>query len=97
MIPSKTRSLRKYEAEAQPCTTAEGEPLLELFSPFGPMIAKTTLPAPLIDQLNQYADGVIGARQGLEFIVPQELAFGGGADSLAAQAAQGIRRYLASL
>ena len=69
----KTRLLRRYEAGAHVCSSDRG---LDFYSPFGPLIAKTEVPAALVDRLNAFADTVVSDGKGMEFIVPQEVAFG---------------------
>lgn len=93
-LDSKARALKKYEADATPIATEHGDPPFDLYSPFGPMIARTTLSSELIDRLNRHADSVIGERHGMEFLLPEAVICEGGADSLAQQTAQLIRRYL---
>jgi hypothetical protein len=95
MTPNeKTRALRKYEAAARVVSTEGG---VDLFAPFGPMIAKATLPAALVDRLNAFADARVLPDQGSEFIVPQDVAFGGEGDSLAQHTARLITSYLARI
>ena len=69
----KTRLLRRYEANDHVCATDAG---VDFYSPFGPLIAKTTAPAALVDRLNAFADTVVTEGKGMEFVVPQEVAFG---------------------
>jgi hypothetical protein len=89
----KTRLLRRYEASADVYTTVAGDPSLDLFSPFGPMIGKTVVPAALVDRLNAYVDTVVEAGKGMEFVLPQDVAFGD-EHSLAAHTERLIVRYL---
>jgi hypothetical protein len=95
--PAQTRSLKKYEAAAHAISRDEAMPPMAFYSPFGPMIAKTRLPDPLLARVNAWADGVCAPDRGSEWLVPEDIAFGGGADSLAQHVAQLIRRYLAGL
>ncbi len=90
-LPRKTRDLKKYEAEPLVCVS-EGE--MDYYSPFGPMIAKTTLSAELVQRINLFADGVVAYQPGKEFILPKEFVFDGDNDSLAQQMARLIHRYL---
>jgi len=89
----KTRLLRRYEAEPQIASTDAGHPALGYYSPFGPLIAKAEVPAALVDRLNAFADTLVTAGKGMEFVVPQEVAFGD-QDSLASVTEQMIVRYL---
>jgi|GEM_PF-1009151 len=96
---AKTRSLRKYEAAPTPVATLAGadahEQPLELYSPFGPMIAKARLPDTLLHKINTHADGVVSPDKSTEFLLPESLTHAGGDASLAAWITQVIRRYLA--
>ena len=89
----KTRLLRRYEAGAHVCSTDAGDPELGFYSPFGPLIAKATVPAALVDRLNAFADTVVADGKGMEFVVPQGVAFGD-EHSLATQTERLIARYL---
>ena len=89
----KTRLLRRYEAGADVCSTDAGDPELGFYSPFGPLIAKAEVPAALVDRLNDYADTVVTDGKGMEFVVPQQVAFGD-RSSLAAVTENLIVRYL---
>lgn len=90
----KTRSLRKYEAEAIAHAADGDSPQLELFSPFGPMIAKAEIPLALVDRINGFADRRVQAREATEFLLPQELVGDGGEASLAHQTQRLIGRYV---
>lgn len=89
----KTRLLRRYEAGANVIATDAGNPELGFYSPFGPLIAKAEVPAALVDHLNAFADTVVTDGKGMEFVVPQDVAFGD-EQSLAAQTERLITRYL---
>jgi hypothetical protein len=93
----KERLLKKYEAEARVCATAEGDPALHFYSPFGPMIAKARLPEALVQRINRYADGVVAADKSMEFLLPDSLVTEGGGESLAHQIGSLVRRYLAGM
>jgi hypothetical protein len=95
--PGQTRSLKKYEAAALAASRDQGPPAMEFYSPFGPMIAKTRLPDPLLARLNAWADTVCEHDRGSEWMLPEDIAFGGGEDSLARHTALLIRRYLAGI
>jgi hypothetical protein len=90
----KTRSLRKYEAEAVARTADGDSPQLDLFSPFGPMIAKAEMPLALVERINRFADRHVDAREGTEFLLPLELIGDGGEASLARQTERLIGRYV---
>ena len=90
----KTRSLRKYEAEAIAHAADGDTPRLELFSPFGPMIAKAQMPAALVEKINGFADRHVDARQGTEFLLPAAVIADGGEASLARQTERLIERYV---
>jgi hypothetical protein len=101
---AKTRALKKYEAAAVPCGHAAaatpGEPGLDLFVPFGPMIAKAVLAPDLVGSINRYADSQVSADTGSEFLLPREVVSqegvsNTGARSLLGQTESLIRRYLA--
>ena len=94
---TKERLLRKYEANARAWATDAGDPPMELFSPFGPMIAKMRMPEALINRINRYADGEMTPGTGRELLLPGELITDGGEGSLAQFTARMIRRYLAGL
>jgi hypothetical protein len=94
---AKERLLKKYEAEARICASGEGDPPLDFYSPFGPMIAKARLPDALIQRINRHADGVVSADRSMEFLLPDSLIAQGGADSLAQHTERLIKRYLAGM
>ena len=96
-MATKERKLRKYEAEARACATDAGTPPMEFFSPFGPMIAKTTLPDELVARINGYADSLVAPGEGKELILPRDLITEGGEASLVEVTARCLRRYLAGL
>jgi hypothetical protein len=89
----KTRLLRRYEADPVQVAHEPGDPALGFYSPFGPLIAKAEVPAALVDRLNAFADAVVSDGKGMEFVVPQQVAFGD-RHSLASVTEQMIRRYL---
>lgn len=95
--PAKTRSLRKYEAGATPVATLPGPVPLELYSPFGPMIAKARLPDALIDSINAHADVVVSPHKSTEFLLPEALVHRGGDASLTSEITRLIERYLAAM
>lgn len=95
-----TRSLKKYEAEPLVVKRVSGPDeaspeALELYSPFGPFIAKTQLSRTVIDRLNQFADANLGAGgAGAEFLVPPQVVEDGGDQSLFNQLARRIIQYV---
>jgi hypothetical protein len=90
----KARSLRKYEAEAIAHPADGDSPQLELFSPFGPMIARAEMPLALVERINRFADRQVDARESTEFLLPPELIGDGGEASLARQTERLIGRYV---
>ena len=93
----KARMLKKYEGEARVVATDAGDVPLDFYSPFGPMIARASLPAALVERINRYADGVVSPDAGKEFILPQDLVFEGGEELLGHVTANLITRYLAGV
>lgn len=92
--PKKTRALRKYEAEPHVAAKAAGEPPIDFFSPFGPMIGKARLPDSLVAEVNAFADTRAQPAKSTEFYVPPEVAFAGTEHSLARQTERLIARYV---
>jgi hypothetical protein len=90
----KTRALKKYEASSSAYATLPGNPPLNLFSPFGPMIAQATASQDIIAKINHYADKMLRDGIGAELLLPDELVFEDGERSLARQTENLIRRYL---
>lgn len=77
----RSRRLRKYEAQAEalaPDQPRAGEPELECFSPFGPMIARLRVPDDLVRRVNRHADGCLEDRRGGELLLPESLVASGG-------------------
>jgi hypothetical protein len=94
---AKTRSLKKYEAAPVPHASDPGDPRLDLFSPFGPMIAKAEAPQRLVDAVNLYADRMIRDEIGAEFLLPEDVVRADGEQSLMQQTENLIRRYLVAV
>jgi hypothetical protein len=94
---AKTRSLKKYEAAPVAWASDLGDPRLDLFSPFGPMIARSQAPASLVDRINRYADGFVRNDVGAEFLLPEPLVRAEGETSLMRHTENLIRRYLVSI
>jgi hypothetical protein len=93
-IRRKSRSLRRYEAEAVAQLEDGGPPPFKFFSPFGPMIAKTTLAPALVDKINGFADRHVQPGQGRELLLPQEFVVDGGEQSLVRETGRLIARYV---
>ena len=91
---AKTRALKKYEAAPVAYATERGDPPLDLFSPFGPMIAQAAVPQALVDRINRYADRLVRDDTGAEFLVPKDVVLDDGERSLMRQTENLIRRYL---
>ena len=91
---NKTRALKKYEAASTAVSHDNGDPPLSLYSPFGPLIARTEVETDLVDRINRYADQHIQPDIGTEFLLPRGMVFDGGENSLMMQTEQLIRRYL---
>jgi len=96
----RSRRLRKYEAPAEalaPDQPRAGEPELECFSPFGPMIARLRVPDDLVQRVNRHVDGCLEDGRGGELLLPESLVASGESESLATVTARLIQRYLARL
>jgi Putative 2OG-Fe(II) oxygenase len=93
-IGAKSRALKKYEAAPVAYATEQGNPRLDLFSPFGPMIVRAEVPLALVDRINRYADGAVPRGTSTEFLIPKEVALADAENSLIRQTESLIRRYL---
>jgi hypothetical protein len=91
---AKTRALKKYEAAPVPFAADPSNPPLNLFSPFGPLIAQSVVSQSLVDRINKYADALVRDGVGAEFLIPEKLMVDGGEDSLLRQTENLISRYL---
>jgi hypothetical protein len=89
-IATKARSLRKYEGDPQAFVPVGGTPAIDLLSPFGPMIARTSVPQALTDDLNRFADAM--QRPG-EFLIPPDILTAGGVASLQHLIETAVSRY----
>ncbi|WP_415881915.1 putative 2OG-Fe(II) oxygenase [Neptuniibacter sp. QD34_54] len=89
----RTRRLRKYEADPKCSISAPSNETMQLLSPFGPLIAKTKLPSELIEKINLFADQHISETDSTEFMLPEEIVFGG-APSLADIVGRLINNYV---
>lgn len=90
------RRLKRYEAAPTVVAQSGG---LDFFSPFGPMIARSRLPAALVDQVNGHLDAQIAAREAQgprvgELTLAQQAVEAGGEQSLATEVARRIASYL---
>jgi len=93
-----TRALKMYEADALALKGLDQPSGMDVYSPFGPMIGKSHLPAYLIDQLNQFADGAFAEKpEGGELIVPENVFGAGGDQSLGQFLANQIIGYVQSI
>ncbi|EAR62405.1 putative 2OG-Fe(II) oxygenase [Neptuniibacter caesariensis] len=89
----RTRRLRKYEADDNLGRPSHSNPTTELHSPFGPQIAKTTLPTAVIDRLNQSIDPHIDQNKSSEALLSAEAVFSG-SPSLASLIEEQISHYV---
>jgi hypothetical protein len=96
-VTTKERLLKKYEGLARPWLADEGEPPMEFYTPFGPMIAKTRMPDSLVARINHFADQQVTPGKGTELLLPGALVMEGGEGSLAQFTTTATRRYLAGL
>ena len=94
-MESKTKRLRRYEADATPDAVDTAGPQMDLFSPFGPLIARLRLPQDIVDRVNDYADALVSPDKSMEFLLPRNFVAEGGERSLAHHAGNLVRRYLA--
>lgn len=91
----KERRLRKYEAAPEPVATVAGDPPLELFSPFGPLLARTRVPDALVERLNARIDALAPGERAEERVLSEALVTEGGEASLARVTAHLVRRFVA--
>ena len=91
---AKTRALKKYEAAPVARNVEPGNPQLNLFAPFGPLIAQAEMPPAVTEKINRYADRQVRDQIGSEFLLPKDLVLDGGELSLMRQTENLIRRYL---
>ncbi len=91
---AKSRALRRYEGSPLVAGCDSGEPRLDLYSPFGPLIGKARMTPEFIDGLNRHADGKVRADKGSEFTLPPETVFDGGEKSLMKVTEDLIQRYI---
>jgi hypothetical protein len=94
-MESKTRRLRKYEADTAPIAVDTAGAPMECFSPFGPLIARLRLPLELVDRINAHADARVSPDSSTEFLLPEGFLREGGEQSLVQHTAGLVRRYLA--
>jgi len=91
---AKTRALKKYEAAPIAHATEQGDPSLDLFRPFGPLIARAEVPQALVSRINRHADGLVPDDGGTEFLLSKDIVFDGDDHSLMRHTEDLIRRYL---
>jgi hypothetical protein len=91
---AKTRALKKYEAAPIAHATEQGDPCLELFCPFGPLIARAEVPQALVSRINRHADRLVPDDGGTEFLLSRDMVVEGDDHSLMRQTEDLIRRYL---
>ena len=89
----KTRSLKKYEADIGHALDSADNPDMQVFSPFGPMIAKFELPGELVESLNHFVDQMKLPEHSCEFRILEQAARAG-APNLISVTADAIKRYL---
>ncbi|MEQ9410085.1 MAG: putative 2OG-Fe(II) oxygenase [Fuerstiella sp.] len=90
----KLRRLSKYEARQEVFFRDAGIPEMEFFSPFGPLIGRTRVPAWLIDHVNDHVDGILPPDEGSELLLSEEFCRSGGDDSLVQWVSSKISRYV---
>lgn len=67
---------------------------MDIFSPFGPLIARMQVEQALVDHINNYADQHVSAEHSSEFILPENFVDDGTRDSLHDVTAGFITHYL---
>ena len=96
MMARKTRALKKYEAAPDPVARLDGVTPMDLFSPFGPLIARSKLAPELVARLIRYADVRFGPGVTGEAHLPLDVALEGGDASLMVRTEALVRRYVAA-
>ncbi len=94
---AKARELRRYEAAPEAWLNVAGNPPMEMFSPFGPIIARSIVEPRLVNQLNRYVDTLVTPGSSGEFHLPAPVVFEGGEASLLKTTEALVARYVASL
>ncbi len=90
----KSRRLKKYEATEDVLFSRDSIPRMDFLSPFGPLIARTTVSQDLIEYLNQRADDALTVGCGAEFQLADDECLYGGDDSLKCTITEAIRHYV---
>jgi hypothetical protein len=91
-------ALQRYEAQALPLSSVSDAQLMEIYSPFGPMIGKSRLPGTLIERLNKYGDdGLLESPEGGQLVIPESVLTAGKATSLGQFLADKIIHYVESV
>lgn len=93
-IRAKAAELRRYEGRAEPVGRHGA---FELFSPFGPQIARSRLDPVLVARLNAHGDRVVGSQPGREFALPPDLVWEGGDAGLLRTAERLVAGYVEAL
>jgi len=91
---AKSRALRKYEAPPFVVDVDPIEPRLDLYSPFGPLIAKAEMRPDFVERLNSRADPLARPNESSEFRLSSDIVFEGGDQSLMSVTEGLIRRYV---
>lgn len=95
----RTRSLQQFEASTEIVRTDPGDPPIDYYSPFGPLIARLRMPGPLVARLNDEVERVAALHEvpGGEtlgtFKLSEEFSSAAGRDSLAGFVADAVARY----
>ena len=96
-IKAKTRKLKKYEAQPKSICQSDDFQPMDFFTPFGPMIGKLTFPDALVQKLNDFADDFYVQGISKEFIVPEEVIFNGGEQSIAKTLENLTQQYISTV
>ncbi len=91
---NRMRRLKKYEAIPRILQTETETSVVDYYSPFGPMIARSRLPAAMSECVNRFADQRIRADHSSEFVLPGEVVFEETTPSLADHIEKLIRDYM---
>lgn len=94
--PGYVRRLKRYEAAPTVVAQSDG---MDFFSPFGPLVSRSRLPAQLVEAVNLLLDGEIAMREAQgerlgELTLAQQDVQRGGDASLASEVARRISAYL---
>lgn len=89
--------LSKYEARDAILFRDDEVVPMEFHSPFGPLIARTSVPAHLVDHVNDHVAAALPADTASELLLSEEFCRSGGDDSLVEWISAQVRRYVASV